>query len=84
MVYLEERLVRMQTFKDKLFSHSCNGLIKQSLIQKLAENGLSHQDLLHLYSTGGGGGNPLCCYGNADGEKILPVDGALSLFRGEI
>ena len=36
MVYLDERLVRMQTFKDKLFSQSGNGLIKQSLIQKEA------------------------------------------------
>lgn len=41
MVYLDERLVRMQTFKDKLFSQSGNGIIKQSLIQKLAESDLS-------------------------------------------
>ena len=53
MMYLDERFVRMQTFKNNLFSQSGNGLIKQSLIQKLAESGLSYQDLHHLYSTGG-------------------------------
>ena len=41
MVYLDERFVRMQTFKDKLSSQSGNGPIKQSLIQILAESGLS-------------------------------------------
>ena len=53
MVYFDERFVRMQTFKDKLLSQSGNGLIKQSLIQKLTESGLSYQDLRHLFSTGG-------------------------------
>ena len=32
MMYLGERFVRMQTFKDNLFPQSGNGLIKQSLI----------------------------------------------------
>ena len=41
MVYLDESFVSMQTFQDKLFSQSGNGFIKQSLIQKLAESGLS-------------------------------------------
>ena len=53
MVYFDERFIRMQTFKDKLLSQSGNGLIKQSLIQKLTESGLSYQDLRHLFSTGG-------------------------------
>ena len=53
VVFLDERFVRMQTFKDNLFSQSDHGLVKLSLIQKIAESGLSYQDLQHLYSRGG-------------------------------
>ena len=53
MKFLDERFVRMQTFKDKLYSPTEKGLVQQSLIQKIAESGLSYHDLEYLYSHGG-------------------------------
>ena len=53
MKFLDERFVRMQTFKDKLYSPTQKGLVQQSLIQKIAESGLSYHDLEYLYSHGG-------------------------------
>ena len=50
MQFLDERLERMQTFKDKLYSQGDDGLVKQTVIQKIAESGISYQDLSVLYA----------------------------------
>ena len=46
MEFLDRRHKRMQTFKDKL-------LVKQNIIQKIAEGGLFYDDLKDLYNNGG-------------------------------
>ncbi|XP_078380315.1 uncharacterized protein LOC144663289 [Oculina patagonica] len=53
MMFLDERFARIQTFQDKLLTQDDNSVIKESLIQKIAESGLSYEDLQHLYTHGG-------------------------------
>ena len=53
MQFLDERLERMQTFKNKLNSQGDDGLVKQTVIQKIAESGISYQDLFNIFTEAG-------------------------------
>ena len=53
MQFLNECLERMQTFKEKLYSQGDDGLVKQTVIQKISESGISYQDLSDLYAKAG-------------------------------
>ena len=53
MQFLDERLERMQTFKNKLYSQGDDGLVKQTVIQKIAESGISYQDLSNILTEAG-------------------------------
>ena len=54
MQFLDERFERMQTFRNKLYHvQSDNGAVKQRVIQKIGESGLSYQDLENLFRKAG-------------------------------
>ena len=54
MQFLDERFERMQTFRNKLYyPQSDNGAVKQRVIQKIAESGLSYHDLENLFRKAG-------------------------------
>lgn len=53
MTFLNERSAHIQTYKNKLFSQTNDGLVKQTVIQKISESGLSYQDLYHLFNQAG-------------------------------
>ena len=53
MRFMDERHERIQTFKNELFTQGKNGLVKESVLQKIAESGLSYHDLQYLFSCGG-------------------------------
>ncbi|PFX24896.1 hypothetical protein AWC38_SpisGene10486 [Stylophora pistillata] len=54
MDFLDGRHERMYTFKDKLYLQGDNGLlVKENIIQKIAESGLCYDDLKDLYNNGG-------------------------------
>jgi len=40
----------MQIFKDKIFTQSDDGPYKQTFVQKIAESGLSYQDLCSSFT----------------------------------
>ena len=54
MKFLVEPFERMQTFKNKLYHpQSDNGVVKQRVIQKIAESGLAYHDLENLFRKAG-------------------------------
>lgn len=49
MQFLDEHFERMQTFKNKLYHpQSDNGAVKERVVQKIAESGLTYHDLEKL------------------------------------
>ena len=53
MQFLDDRFERIQTFKNNLCSQGDDGLVKQTVIQKIAESGISYQDLSNLFTKAG-------------------------------
>jgi len=54
MQFLDERFERMQAFRNKLYHlHSDNGAVRQRVIKKIAESGLSYHDLENLFRRAG-------------------------------
>jgi len=57
MQFLDERFERMQSFRNKLYHpQSDNGAVKQRVVQKIAESGLSYHDLENLFRKAGNEG----------------------------
>ena len=54
MKFLDERFERMQTFKCKLYHPQADdGPVKQRIVQKIAESGLTYRDLENLFAKAG-------------------------------